>query len=481
MNELLRMSATRIAGLIRTREIKPSEAVDSYIRRIVAVNPRINAMVSDRFEQAREEASAADQRLETADPDTLPPLFGVPCTIKECFALTGMPNTSGLVARKGLIASSDATAVARWRAAGAIPMGVTNVSELCMWMESHNRVYGRTNNPYDHGRTAGGSSGGEGAIVGAGASPLGLAADIGGSIRMPAFFNGIFGHKPTGGLVPGTGQFPMAENEARRYLTTGPVSRYVEDLMPALRLLAGPDGLDAECRPFDIGDPDGVDISTLRVLNVLGNGAIKVADDLRHAQIEAAHALAERGAKVTRQRIEGLKQSLFIWATMLSEAEDSSYRSRLGQGRKISATRELGRWFRGKSDHTLPSIGLALLEQVPERLPSSSEKYMRLGRELRARLIQAIGPRGVMLYPSYASVAPKHNQPLWLPVRWVYTAIFNVMEFPVTQVPLGLNAEGIPLGVQVVGTPGNDHLTIAVATALAEDFGGWSVPSALPI
>src|SRR3954464_7410832 len=135
-------------------------------------------------------------------------------------------------------------------------------------MESTNRVYGRTANAYDPRRTAGGSSGGEGAIVGAGGAPFGLGADIGGSIRMPAFFNGVFGHKPTGGLVPGTGQYPIASNAALRYLSTGPIARRAEDLMPLLRILAGPDDLDAGCTPFSLGDPAAVSMADLTVLDV---------------------------------------------------------------------------------------------------------------------------------------------------------------------------------------------------------------------
>jgi fatty acid amide hydrolase 2 len=139
---------------------------------------------------------------------SLPPLHGVPCTIKECFALVGHAADVGLPARVGLRPSADAPAVTRLRDAGAIPVGVTNVSELCMWMESFNRVYGRTNNPYDPSRIVGGSSGGEGAIVGSGASLFGLGSDVGGSIRMPAFFNGVFGHKCSAGLIPNSGQYP---------------------------------------------------------------------------------------------------------------------------------------------------------------------------------------------------------------------------------------------------------------------------------
>ena len=475
MSDYLREPAIGLAKLIRHGELSSSEVVEGFIKQIEKVNPRLNAVVVPRYEVAREEAAEADRLLRSSKRSALPPLHGVPCTIKESFALTGMPQTGGLVARSGVVASEDATAVARLRAAGAIPLGVTNVSELCMWMESHNRVYGRTNNAYDKGRIAGGSSGGEGSIVGAGASPLGLGADIGGSIRLPSFFNGVFGHKPTGGLVPGTGQFPNAENEAQRYNTTGPIVRHPEDLMPLLRLLAGPDGVDPECRPQELGNPETVELSGLRVLDVAGNGFVSVTNDLQVAQRDCARALAERGALVERAEFPDLKRSLFIWSAMLSAAEGTSYRARLGEGRPISAVRELLKWSVGRSPHTLPSLGLALLEQIPERLPSST-RYIDVGRRLRQTLIERIGPQGVMLYPSYASPAPKHLKPLFPPIRWVFTAIFNVMEFPVTQVPLGLDRDGLPLGVQVVSIPGNDHVTIAVAKALAEDFGGWVPP-----
>ena len=152
----------RLARMIRDGETTSVEVVDAHIARIREVNPRLNAVVRDRYDDARTEAKRADEATRTTPRDRLPVLHGVPCTIKESFALEGMPNSGGLVARSQHIATEDATAVKRLRAAGAIPLGVTNVSELCMWMESANRVYGRTTNAYDVGRTAGGSSGGEG-------------------------------------------------------------------------------------------------------------------------------------------------------------------------------------------------------------------------------------------------------------------------------------------------------------------------------
>ncbi len=477
MTPLLAHSATRLARMIRDGETTSLEVVDAHIARIREVNPRLNAVVCDRYDAARAEAKRADDAVRTTPRDRLPVLHGVPCTIKESFALEGMPNSGGLVARRDHIATEDATAVKRLRAAGAIPLGVTNVSELCMWMESANRVYGRTTNAYDAGRIAGGSSGGEGSIVGAGGAPFGLGADIGGSIRMPAFFNGVFGHKPTGGLVPGSGQYPLAENDALRYLTTGPIARRAEDLMPVLRVLAGPDGIDDRCDARVLGSVDDVDISKIRVLDVAGNGRIGVSRDLREAQKKAARALASRGAKIEETRIDGLKSSVEIWAAMMGTQETTSFRSRLEYGQDKHLGLELARWSVGQSPHTLPAIVLALIENITKASPKETARFVAMGHALKEEVAARIGEHGVMLYPSYPEVAPRHHAPLLLPIKWMYTAILNVLELPVTQVPLGLDARGLPLGVQVVGAHGNDHLTIAVAMELERHFGGWVVPT----
>ncbi|MFC1889509.1 amidase [Thermodesulfobacteriota bacterium] len=476
MDPLFLHSGTRLAEMIRSGEITSREVVEAHIGRIEKVNPAINAVVATRFEEARSEADVADRLVLSTPPEELPPFHGVPCTIKECFALGGMPNTSGLVARKGIVVERDATTVSRFREAGAIPLGVTNVSELCMWMESNNRVYGRTCNPYNPGHIVGGSSGGEGAIVGAGASPFGLGSDIGGSIRMPAFFNGVFGHKPTGRMVPGTGQYPVAENRALRYLTTGPITKRAEDLMPLLRIFAGPDGVDDQCLPFELGEVSDVNIAELTVLDIRGNGAVKVSEDLRSAQSKCVDALSKRGARVKTVRVDGLERSLEIWSAMLSNAGGKTFSELLGNGKPIRALPEILRLSAGRSPHTIPAVFLALFEKAPKFFPSRTGKAVEAGRALRDALVELIGPDGVMLYPSYSRVAPAHNSPLFRPFDWIYTAIINVMELPSTQVPLGLNDDGLPLGVQVIGIHGNDHKTIAVAMELEKAFGGWVPP-----
>jgi fatty acid amide hydrolase 2 len=477
IDPLLTVSASEIARRIRAREVASHDVVLAHVRRIQAVEPKLNAVVEDRFAAALDEAHRADEALARSPHEERGAFFGVPCTIKEAFALTGMPHTGGLVARKGRRAKADATGVKRLRAAGAIPLGVTNVSELCMWMESSNLVYGRTNNAYDPERTAGGSSGGEGAIIGAGGSPFGLGSDIGGSIRMPSFFNGVFGHKPTGGLVPNTGQFPLAENDALRYNTTGPLCRRAEDLFPLLRVLAGPDGADDRSIAMPLGDPAAVRVQGMRVVVVRHNGIVRIEPALEDALERAAQALEKRGARIVEARLDKLSRSIDMWSAMLGAAGGATFAELMGEGTAVRGGPELARWLVGRSEHTLPAILLSIIEKVPRLLPARSESLVAEALELKHDVESLIEPGGVLLYPPFPKVAPKHNRPLLAPLDFAYTAIFNVMENPVTQVPLGLDSRGLPLGVQVVGVRAQDHVTIAVARVLEEVFGGWQPPA----
>jgi fatty acid amide hydrolase 2 len=474
MKSILTMSGKQIAEMIRRGEITSRDAIESHIEHIRKVNPAINAMVKDRFEESRKEADEADRKRKSSRGKNLPPYHGVPCTIKECYALKGMPQTAGLVARKGNIAGADATAVARLRKAGAIPMGITNVPELCMWFETYNRIYGRTKNPYNTRHIVGGSSGGEGAIVGAGGSPFGLGSDIGGSIRMPAFFNGVFGHKPTGGMVPGTGHYPVAENEAARYCTYGVLARHAEDIMPLLGILAGPDGKDMSCMKLKLGDPSKVKLNNLQVIYIESNGAVMPSSDLRQAQRKCADALENKGARIREIEIRKLKSSFMIWSEMLANATDTPFGVMLGNGKKLNLPLEFIKWVIRISPHTIPAISFAFMEKLNTK--GIIKKYVALGEELRGELASLIGDNGVLLYPSYPTPAPVHNKPLMTPFHFAYTAILNVMEFPVTQVPLGLNDRGLPLGVQVAALRGNDHMTIAAALELEKTFGGWVPP-----
>jgi fatty acid amide hydrolase 2 len=466
VNPLLTESATALAGKIRRGEISSEEVVRAHVDHARRTHERIRAVVFDRYDDAISDARACDSKRSGLA--TLPPFYGVPCSIKECFSLTGMPQSSGLVSRASFRAATDAPSVARLRAAGAIPIGVTNTSELCMWMESNNQLYGRTRNPYDPTRIVGGSSGGEGAVVSIGASPFGLGSDIGGSIRMPAFFCGVFGHKPTSGVVPNEGQFPPSQSAL---LTTGPIARRGADLWPLMKVLGDPGKLE--------GDPTEVSLRDLVVLDVTGNGVLSVSDDLRAAQVEATRALERRGAKVRAFSSPLFRKSLQMWSTAMRAAGGASFGEMLGGGHgAIRPGLEFLRWAAGRSPHTLPAIGLALLEKVPAQRVEGARESMRVADRLRAEVEDAIGEHGVLLFPSYTRTAPPHNQPIRLPIQWMYTAVFNVLMLPVTQVPLGLDANGLPLGVQVVGRRGADAVTIAVARALEDAFGGWVPPQA---
>lgn len=469
-NELLTLSASELARRIKNKEVTSREVVEAHVHQAQRVNPYLNAIVKDRFNAALRDADTADAQVAKGG-KALPPLHGVPCTIKENFAFTGMPQASGLVARKNLISDHDAPTVARYRAAGAIPLGVTNTSELCMWMESNNRVYGRSNNPYDPAHIVGGSSGGEGAIIGSGASPFGLGADVGGSIRMPAFFNGVFGHKPTPGIVPNTDQVPMPTGDILKYCVTGPLARRAEDLMPLLQILAGPDEGDALSGTVGLGDVETVKLNELRVISIASNGRQRVSRDMRQAQERAVDALSPHVKSVQRTAVHELRKSFEIWAAMMEAAGGPSFSSQLGNGEELPMVRELGKWAIRQSEHTLPALLLALTEKLP--LP---KKYIEMGASLREQLLDIMGEDGVILMPPYTCSAPRHYVPMARTFDWVYCGIINVMQFPATQVPLGLDAQGLPLGVQVIGPPGKDHVTIAVAMQLEELFGGWTPP-----
>ncbi|MCB9680837.1 MAG: amidase [Alphaproteobacteria bacterium] len=476
---MLLLSATELARRIAAGEVTSREVVRVHIDRIRYVNPRIHAVVADRFDAALAEADAADAAVRDGRP--LGPFHGVPCTIKESFAVTGMPNTAGLRARVGTISDADAVTVRRLRDAGALVMGVTNLSELCMWMESDNPVYGRTSNPYDTRRIAGGSSGGEGAVIGAGASPFGLGADVGGSIRMPAFFNGVFGHKPGSGVVPNSGQFPINHTEAGlRLLATGPLARRAEDLWPLLTVLAGPDGEDTVCSAAPLGDPADVDLAGLTVLDVPDNGNGPVHAQLRGAQVRVAAALGARGAVVQPQRFARLAHSFDLWSTALGDAEGKgAFRTLMRRPRRRHLVRHLVHPAELGGHHTLPATILGLVEDVGSAFPARAEAFRDEARALRAEIVDALDG-GVMLYPSYPRTAPRHRWPWLTPLRFVYTAVFNALGLPVTQVPLGLDSRGVPLGVQIVGAPGHDHVTIAVAQALQDDgVAGWVPPPRL--
>ncbi len=472
MRPLTERSALELARAIRQREVSAAEVVETHIERHRSEASRINAIAADRFDQARGEAALADQRVR--DGGELPPLLGVPFTVKESIAVAGMPQSAGLVARAGYRSSDSAPVVQRLVDAGAIPLGVTNTSELTLWIESTNHVYGRTNNPYDPARAAGGSSGGEGAAVGSGGSPFGVGSDIGGSIRVPASFCGVFGHKPSPGVVPNSGMYPPAPGDASVMLQTGPLTRRAEDLMPLLRVMSGPDAGDPQSRAVTLGDPSAVSLEGRCVTTVEDSSLVRFSRELRDARERAVGALLAAGASVRRVELRSWRRALLPFLVTLQAGAEQSTRALLdAEGQPAPTVR--GMFARG-GPHTMPTRLTVAAERLPPAEGRRLERLLHAGRELAEELRAAIGD-GVLLHPAHQRVAPRHGRTVGR--TWLLTpaAVFNLAGVPVTEVPLGLTDGGLPVGVQVAAAPDQDHVSIAVALELERVFGGWSPPS----
>ncbi len=465
-------SAVQLAAAIRNRELTAVEVVEAHIDVHQRIGPVINALAAERFDVARREAAAVDERVRGAGPDEqLPPLFGVPFTVKESIALTGMPQSAGLVARKGLLSASSTAPVKRLVDAGAIALGVTNTSELTLWIESSNHVYGRTSNPFDPKRIAGGSSGGEGAAVGSGGSPFGLASDIAGSIRIPALFCGVFGHKPSSGVVPTTGNFPPTTGENARYLGIGPIARRAEDLIAVLRIIAGPDGKDRFAREVKLGDPASVSLDGLRVVVTEDTSLRRISRELLDARERAAGALVAAGAKLERVSLRSWRGALLPFlATLAAGSERTMLELIVEAGAAKPGWRTV---ITPGGPHTLPTKITLISDLLPSRAGSRGERRMLdRARELAAELTETIGD-GVLLHPAHRRVAPLHGGTLGRPWLLNSAAVFNLAGVPVTEVPLGRSRAGLPLGVQVAAGIDRDHVSIAVAMYLERAFGGW--------
>lgn len=471
MTPLTHRSATELAALIRSGETTSAEIVEAHIEVLERIRD-LNALAVDRFDLAREEAQAADERVASGESD-LPPLLGVPMTVKEMLGVDGMPQTGGYPHRRNFRQTRDAPVVERLRDAGAVILGLGNTCGFLIWIESNNPIYGRVSCAYDSTRTAGGSSGGDGAIVGSGGAPIALGSDLGGSIRIPAFFNGVFGHLPTPGLVPLTGHFPMPDGELRRRLSPGPLTRRAADLMPVLRLIAGPDGVDPNITEQPLGDPADVKLTGLPVVVATHSSTVPLRPVLRAAIDDAAQRLAERGADVREAPLKEMR-----WALAQFGATAAAEIDLLNSWEKITASTRPGRSRRAPLAVRGPAAVLKVVDSAPLRAVRTQAARRLIDSAQRANdsLIESIGD-GVLLYPPFPRLVPKHRHTLAQPWLATNTAIFNLYGLPATQVPLGLGERGLPLGVQVVARPGGDHVCFAVALELEDACGGWVDPA----
>jgi len=477
---LLKESVSTIAQKIRQKEVSCEEVVRTFIARIVEINGQINSVVDERFEIAIEEAKKYDVLIESGqmceqELETKYPLLGIPFTIKDSFSVKGLKHTAGSYLRKDISAAEDADVVKILKEAGAIPIGVTNVSELCMWWESVNTVYGRSKNPYDTRHIVGGSSGGEAGLQGAAGSAFGVGSDIGGSIRMPAFFCGVYGHKPTIGLVSNVGQEPKTTGVIADFLTTGPIARHPRDLPLLFNVMVG--GNRDKLKPV-------TELKSLRILYMEDDGgspcATPVSSELKLVMNQTIQFLEKtHGVKAQKVNISKLYHSLEIWANGMSGAGAPPFCEELALGkRKINPYWELVKFPFGLTPHTFPALVLGIIEKIVyigNNMPIHKE-MIEMGHSLTKEIQDLLSDDGILLYPTHPTTAPRHYKPMSRPADFSYSAIFNVLGVPVVQVPLGLSKAGLPLGIQIVGGMYNDLLLMKFAQEVEEGFGGWVPP-----
>jgi len=464
-NELIGLGAAEIVQLIRSRQLDPVEVVDAHIRHIEKVNSAINALVTPRFDEAREEARRLKEQWTSAASGSSP-LLGVPVTVKDALPVEGLRFTAGSAFYSDRQATKDAEAVRRLRAAGAIVLGKTNCSEMSGSAETTNLVFGLTRNPWNLSHSAGGSSGGEAALIASGASTLGLGTDFGGSVRIPCAFCGVVGLKPTGGRIPTDGHFPQTPPLLREWNTVGPIARRVEDVALALSVLSDAPGPDYR----------RMDLRGRRVLIPQYPRSMPVSREVATTITEATRALSDIGMVSENVSIPLMKAGLEYGAILFREWLPH-FRVAVTAGHRIGIIEELLAHYHRKprvSRACLTALGIfSLFGPMPRVLGYGHFEELQ---RLRASILESMGTDSVLLWPVFPSVAPRHGF-AWNPFKSPnYTAVFNGLGFPAVAIPVGISKNGLPLSVQVIGRPNEDEIVLAVAAALEKSFGGWKRP-----
>jgi Asp-tRNA(Asn)/Glu-tRNA(Gln) amidotransferase A subunit family amidase len=473
MNDLNFFSATEMAEQIRARRISPVELTKAHRARIAKLNPLLNAFVQTDDERSLRDAQARE--AEAMRGEIRGPLHGVPMSIKSALDVAGLRCEAGTRLRQGYVASNDAVLVSRLRKAGAIVLGVTNTPELLMAWETDNLLYGKTNNPWDLSRTAGGSSGGEAAAIASGCSAGGVGSDGGGSIRVPAHFSGICGLKPTPGRVPSTGHFPVSAGPFALIGVLGPMARTVGDLQILFEVIAGADQGDPMSAPVPIRRVLRENLNHIRIGYFEDDGRTPVTPETRTAVSAAANGLRRAGFEVEPFRPSNLEEIRQLWWKFFGTAGgmilNSVTKSREAE---LSPTlREFLGWVATEPAHS----GQTLLDTWLRR------------DELRCQFLREIEKFPVLLCPAAAIPAFKHGERSWViegkTVKyldaWSYTEWFNLLGNPGAVVPVSQSSEGLPIGVQIVGRPWEEELVLAVAAELERECGGFRRPKELGI
>lgn len=483
MDEILKKSGLQIGRLIRSKKISVEDVYNLHADLITRFNPVLNAAVEVHRDEGLAKARQLDIQLKNQNLDNQP-YYGVPFTCKEMFAIKGYRRTGGSYFYKDFVASETSTAINRLDQQNMVLLGTTNVPEYGLWFETKNTFYGRTKNPYNEKKTSGGSSGGEGALIGLGASPMGLGSDIGGSVRIPASFCGVFGHKPSYKMVPLTGHFPNTSaelaklNEVSYPLTVaGPITRKADDLLPILKILAGQDSID----PQTISNAQSLlnKKPTLKKVYLISDpiihGTTRTDNDVKKAVETAALYLEQIGHPVEEIKSGFFRDSIAMWSARLSGRQRTTFSQMISPKKVIYPLEEISKLITGKSHHTLPAF---ILSQMDGRLLEKSEieHFNEKLLVFKSDFNQLLGETAILLFPTQPRSAPYHNQLFLSPFDFIYSGIFSALELPATQVPMGFDRHKMPIGIQVIGSWGNDTLTIQVARELEAAFGGWQPP-----
>lgn len=512
MDELLTMGAAALAAAIAAGEVSSREVLDAHVARVEAVDPALNAVTVRLYDEARDAATAADEAVSAGD--DLGPLHGVPVSIKDQFLVRGTPTTLGLPSRADHRADREGPLVTRLRNAGAIPFLKTNVPVLLLESETHNPLYGRTNNPWDLERTPGGSSGGESALIAAHGSPLGLGADIGGSLRLPSHDTGIATIKPTPHRLPWGDNLDREWQEAI-VPSSGPMARTVRDVVRGFEVLAtGRDHLPPEpgVPPLPWRDPDAVDVGGLRVGITTSDGGVEVSPAVRRAVHEAARALEAAGAEVVEWTPPDAERSFGTYVGLLGGDGFRHAARRLGDdpaspvlqlltlagrvpggvGPVLAAgLRALGQ---DGASHVVRNAGTLSTEDYFDRLLERGRMQDELAAEFRDGL-------DVILMPPHALPAMPHGRFRDLVYAGTFTFLVNLLGLPAGVVPVtrvrpgeesdrrpGLDvvarmvaateagSAGLPVGVQVVAPWWREDVVLAAMAVVERGVDGAGSP-----
>ena len=468
--------AWEMALAVQRREFSAVELLEAHLRRVERFDPTLNSIVVRDFENARRDAVAADARLRRGESA---PLLGIPVTVKESIDVAGLPSTAGVPDRRGHVAARDALTVKRLRSAGAIVFGKTNV---CTWLAdftADNPVYGRTNNPFDLSRTPGGSSGGSASLA-AGLTALDLGSDLGGSLRVPAAFCGLWGHRPSEPAVPNSGHFPGSSlpNAAAVMAIQGPQARSALDLELALDVIGGPDvGMDVGWR-LHLPPARHDRLADFRIGILPAQPWLAVDSQIQLALERLADELSRAGAQVgSAQPSElDLAESYCLFRTMMAVMVSCRWpperRAEVAALKRASGERFQAAEARG--------------------LMASASDYLIWHEQretCRAAWRQFFGEFDLLLTPATLAPAFEHTdvppaqRKLTIEGREMefdytsfYPGLANLPGHPATAFPFGMSDGGLPLGLQATGPFMEDRTPIRFAQLIEQEFGGFLAP-----